>query len=190
MQVCSRFSSACMYSHLLIVCMSRLLCVRECVDRKRGLLSTIRTPHAPFKTMIICFVLLSVNYHYSFDSLSAAELSVWSKVFLERSAFKLFVCLCLRVCGHRPCIRSHVFIHSNMAWPFLTGPLIQHRETNKSKIARGKQPRWDFTHWSSFLTDFLILLFPHWSQSAAPANNFKKVNVFQSLYIKMLNLIT
>lgn len=183
MQVCSRFCSACMYSHLLIVCVWRLLCVQECVDRKRGLLSTIRTPHAPFKMMIICFVLLSVNYHYSFDSLSAAEPSVWSKVFLELSAFKLFVC------GHRPWIHSHVFIHSKMAWPLLTGPLIQHRETNKSKIACGKQPRWDFTHWSSFLTDFLILLFPHWSLSAAPANVFKKVNVFQSLYIKMLYLI-
>lgn len=48
--------------------------------------------------MIICFVLLSVNYHYSFDSLSAVEPSVWSKVFLERSAFKLFVFLYLCVC--------------------------------------------------------------------------------------------
>lgn len=77
-----------MYSHLLIVCVSRLrLCKRVCRQQK-GLLTTIRTPHAPFKTMIICFVLLSVNYHYSFDRLSAAEPSVWSKVFLR--AFKLF----------------------------------------------------------------------------------------------------
>lgn len=97
MLICSRFSSACMYSHLLIVFVSRLLCVRESVDKERRLLSTIRTPHAPFKTMIICFVLLSVNYHYSFDSLSAVEPSVWSKVFLERSAFKLFVFLYLCV---------------------------------------------------------------------------------------------
>ncbi len=188
MQICGRFSSACMYSHLLIVCMSRLLCVRECVDRKRGLLSTIRTPHAPFKTMIICFVLLSVNYHYSFDSLSAAELVCEAKCF--RAFCFQVVCVFVFACVWAQALYSLSCVYPQQYGLTTPDRTIDSTPWNKQiKIACGKQPRWDFTHWSSFLTDFLILLFPHWSQSA-PDNNFTKVNGFQSLCIKMLNLIT